>query len=98
MKAEIKVGSFGNSHSIGIKADHFLFFGSQNPIDLETGRLVRTFRDLPQEAYRRLATGMSMTDVTEERILMQAWKILRNLKDMLVQQCWSVLKQDLRPR
>lgn len=87
-KAEIKAKnqSFANSMSIGMKAGQFFFLGSQTPMDLETGKLIRSFREVPENARRQLATGMLQTDVTEERILVQAWQIFQNLKEIMTQQ------------
>ncbi len=69
--------------AVGTKGGPFLFFGSQTPHDPETGTLATGFADLPGEAKRNLATGMQFMDVTEERILAQAWRIYTNLEEML---------------
>jgi len=87
IKEEIRVKnlSLGGSLAIGVKAGPFIFMGSQTPIDLETGMVVKSFRDIPGEARCQLATGMLVTDITEERILAQTWRIFQNVKDILVQ-------------
>jgi len=87
-KVKIKIKNLGlvNSTSVGIKAGQFLFLGSQTPTDLETGKLVKGFKDLPQEAHRQLSIGLLLIDVPDERILCQTWCIFRNLKNLLAQQ------------
>jgi enamine deaminase RidA (YjgF/YER057c/UK114 family) len=87
-KAEIKAKNlrFANSTSIGMRAGQFLFLGSQTPMELGTGKLIRNFKEVPEGARRQLATGMLHTDITEERILVQAWQIYQNLKDILTEQ------------
>ncbi len=86
-KTEIKVKNLnlGGSVSIGMRAGPFIFLGSQTPMDLETGRLVRRFRDIPEDARRQFATGLTHLDVPEERILVQTWRIYQNLKDILAE-------------
>ena len=79
-----------NSTSIGMRAGQFLFFGSQTPMDLETGKLTTSFTDVPEEARRQLVTGMLQTDVTEERILVQTWQVYQNLKTILAEQGCSL--------
>jgi enamine deaminase RidA (YjgF/YER057c/UK114 family) len=87
-KVEIKVKNLnlGGSLSIGMKAGPFIFLGSQIPMDLETGRLVKSFRDMPEKARRQLAAGMVMLDILQERSLAQTWRIYQNLKDILAEQ------------
>ncbi len=86
-KVEIRAGNLClRSTSLGMKAGQFLFFGSQTPMDLETGKLIKGFKDLPEEAHRQLATGMLQTDVTEGRVLAQTWQIYQNLKSILTEQ------------
>lgn len=77
------------STSIGMKAGQFLFLGSQTPMDLETGRLVKGFKDVP-DARRRLAVGMLLADAPDERILSQAWRIFANVTEILREQDLSL--------
>ncbi|MFQ5879331.1 MAG: Rid family hydrolase [Dehalococcoidia bacterium] len=85
MNHDIRVGNvgLGGSTSIGAGAGPFLFFGSQTPLDLETGRLVRGFNDLPAAARTQLASGILLVDIPAERALAQTWRLLQNLKDIL---------------
>lgn len=87
-KDRIEVRNLGlaGSTSVGMRAGQFLFFGSQTPMDLETGRLVKGLSDLPPEARRQLTVGMLLVDIPDERILSQAWRILRNVREILAQQ------------
>ncbi len=51
-KAKIKMKNLNlvSSTSVGMKAGQFLFLGSQTPMDLETGKLVKGFRSRDREA------------------------------------------------
>ena len=87
-KHEITAGhlGLGESTSLGTKAGPFLFFGSQTPLDLETGSLTRGFSDLPSEVRRRLVSGLLLVDIPAERALAQTWRVLQNLKELLSQE------------
>ena len=71
------------STTVARRGGPFLFFGSQTPADLETGRLVRGFRDLPADVKRQFATGIILTDAPDDRILAQTWRLFTNLDQML---------------
>lgn len=93
-KGEIKGGNLrlGDSTAICRRAGPFLFFGSQTPMDLETGTIVKRFRDVPDEVRHRFASGMPIIDTVEERILVQAWRIYQNVEEILAQQGTSLDK------
>jgi enamine deaminase RidA (YjgF/YER057c/UK114 family) len=59
-------------------------------MDLETGKLVKGFQDLPQEVHRQLSMKLLLIDVPDERILCQTWCIFKNLKDLLAQEGLSL--------
>ncbi len=80
---EAKNPNFSRFHAVANKAGPFMFFGSQTPHDPNTGKLVTGFASVPRNARSELATGMQFMDVTEERILSQAWQIYKNLEDVL---------------
>ena len=87
-KTEIKVKNLnlGGSLCIGMRAGPFIFLGSQTPMDLETGKLVKGFKDIPEEARRQFAFGVVLVDVPKERALAQTWRIYQNIKDILAEQ------------
>ncbi len=85
----IEVANLGlaNSTSIGVKAKPFLFFGSQTPMDLETGRIASNFhKDLPESTRLQLTSGGLSQDLREGRILTQAWRIYHNMDYILTEQ------------
>ena len=84
---EIKAGNVGflDSTSLGRQAGPFMFLGSQTPVDLETGKLVRGLRDVPDGIRREFATGIILTDVPDDRILGQTWCLYSNLQQILKQ-------------
>ena len=84
---------------IGMRAGQFLFFGTQTPHDLASGRLVKGFADVPEDARKKLSglCSMVMIVVTEERILAQAWQILTNMQELLAAH-GSSLDQVVRQR
>jgi enamine deaminase RidA (YjgF/YER057c/UK114 family) len=85
---EIKFKGLGllGSTSLGRKAGQFIFFGSQTPVDLKTGKLTKSLRDVPADIKGRLTIGTILNDAPDDRIHAQAWRLFSNLAEILKQQ------------
>src|SRR5262245_50840379 len=65
------------------RAGDFVFTGSQTPHDPDTGALITSMRDLPNDARRALSTGVLFIDVQSDRIRAQCWRVVQNLQAAL---------------
>lgn len=70
----------------GSKAGQFIYLSAQKSVDLETGRVIRDFVDLPIEARDRLANTAQIVNAYFGPIMAQTWTIFQNLSKILTRQ------------
>lgn len=64
----------------------FLFLGSQTPLDPHSGTVASRFGDAPAEVVRAMRTGNLMIDAPAEKAMVQTWRVLANVLQILQRQ------------
>ena len=70
----------------GSKAGQFIFLSAQTAIDLETGQLVQSLRDLSEEDSKKLSTQFAFVNLHTGPIRAQTFAVYRNISRILKQQ------------
>jgi enamine deaminase RidA (YjgF/YER057c/UK114 family) len=65
------------------RAGEYVFTGSQTPHDPDTGALITSLSEIPDEVRKNLETGMLFIDAQSDRIRAQCWRALQNLSTAL---------------
>ncbi len=70
----------------GTRVGQFLFLSTQTPVNLDTGYLVRTPKDLPAKDRSKVLIGLEAPDSWFGPIRAQTWAVFQNLAKILAEQ------------